>query len=406
VARSTDDGSTFGPWIAATPPIPGFTVTVPPDCCLNGGFRDGILENFAASPTWAGHLYLTWEQWTSGQADIMFAQSTDAGVSWSTPMQVNDPDANDQFQPSIAAGPRGAVAIAFYDRRLACPTDGSVGAGHAGQANLCIDTTLQAFKDDGSGAVAQGRNVRISQYSWDPTEPLQTIDGLPQVACAGHRTPCNRGFIGDYFGLAISAGNVYLRFAVPWIDGLVALGAAAARTRSITLMPTAALLVVRGSGPLGSALVALHHLSGGRLRVGLTPGSTQADYEAVRVPFAERWVRFDAEMSALRSFLEREAPAAAIPLWIASWGSEAGLRRVARHGDGWLASASHSTAEHFSQCLAYLTNQLERAQKPPGAFPNAIATMYLHLTDDPAEAQSVLEKLVSPYQAPSDLRDR
>ena len=32
--------------------------------------------------------------------------------------------------------------------------------------------------------------------------------------------------------------------------------------------------------------------------------------------------------------------------------------------------------------------------------------MYLHLTDDPAEAQSVLERLVSPYQAPSDLRDR
>jgi hypothetical protein len=212
VARSTDDGSTFGPWIAATPPIPGFTVTVPPDCCLNGGFRDGILENFAASPTYPGHLYLTWEQWTSGQADIMFAQSTDAGLTWSSPMQVNDPDANDQFQPSIAAGPGGAVAIAFYDRRRTCPSDVSVGPGHAGQANLCIDTTLQAFKDKGSGAVAQGGNVRISQYSWDPTEPLQTVDGLSQVACAGHRTPCNRGFIGDYFGLAISASKVYAFF--------------------------------------------------------------------------------------------------------------------------------------------------------------------------------------------------
>ena len=212
VARSTDDGSTFGPWIAATPPIPGFTVTVPPDCCLNGGFREGILENFAASPTYPGHLYLTWEQWTNGQADIMFAQSTDAGATWSSPMQVNDADANDQFQPSIAAGPDGAVAIAFYDRRLTCPADASVGAGHAGQANLCIDTTLQAFKDSGAGAVATSDNVRISKYSWDPTEPLQTIDGLPQVACAGHRTPCNRGFIGDYFGLAISEHNVYAFF--------------------------------------------------------------------------------------------------------------------------------------------------------------------------------------------------
>src|SRR5439155_1526372 len=93
---------------------------------------------YAAWTTYPGHLYLTWEQWTNGQADIMFAQSTDAGVTWSSPMQVNDADANDQFQPSIAAGPDGAVAIAFYDRRLTCPADASVGAGHAGQANLCI----------------------------------------------------------------------------------------------------------------------------------------------------------------------------------------------------------------------------------------------------------------------------
>jgi alkanesulfonate monooxygenase SsuD/methylene tetrahydromethanopterin reductase-like flavin-dependent oxidoreductase (luciferase family) len=32
--------------------------------------------------------------------------------------------------------------------------------------------------------------------------------------------------------------------------------------------------------------------------------------------------------------------------------------------------------------------------------------MYLHLTDDPAEANSVLGTLVSPHQAPTDLRDR
>jgi len=32
----------------------------------------------------------------------------------------------DQFQPSVAAGPGGAVAVAFYDRRAACPTDASV----------------------------------------------------------------------------------------------------------------------------------------------------------------------------------------------------------------------------------------------------------------------------------------
>ena len=210
----------------------------------------------------------------------------------------------------------------------------------------------------------------------------------------------------EALGYTTLCANDHLLFTVPWTDALVALGAAAARTQSISLMTTAALLVVRGPAPLGSAVVALHHLCGGRLRVGLTPGSTMADYEAVGIPFDERWSKFDADISALRSYLDRAAPASDIPLWVASWGSEAGLRRVARHGDGWLASAYHSTAEHFSKCISYLTTQLERLGKAPTAFPNAIATMYMHLTDDPAEASSVLGMLVSPRQAPADLRDR
>ncbi len=210
----------------------------------------------------------------------------------------------------------------------------------------------------------------------------------------------------EALGYTTLCANDHLLFAVPWTDGLVALGAASARTHSISLMTTAALLVVRGPAPLGSALIALHHLSGGRLRVGLTPGSTMADYEAVGIPFEERWSRFDAGISALRSYLDLAAPASHIPLWVASWGSEAGLRRVARHGDGWLASAYHSTAEQFSKSVSYLTAQLERSGKSPAGFPNAIATMYMHLTDDPAEAESVLGMLVSPRQAPADLRDR
>ena len=231
---------------------------------------------------------------------------------------------------------------------------------------------------------------------------------LPVAGFGGER-PAASTLIGcaeaaEALGYTTLCANDHLLFAIPWTDGLVALGAAAARTKSISLMTTAALLVVRGPAPLGSALAALHHLSGGRLRVGLTPGSTMADYEAVGIPFEERWSKFDADISALRSYLNRTTPG--IPLWVASWGSEAGLRRVARHGDGWLASAYHSTAEHFSQCVSYLTVQLERLGKPPGAFPNAIATMYLHLTDDPAEANSVLGMLVSPHQAPADLRDR
>src|SRR5437870_8778513 len=87
-------------------------------------FRDGILENFAASPTYPGHVYLTYENWDTAAShmDVYFTQSTNGGLTWSAATLVND-DANastDQFQPSVAAGSGGAVAVAFYDRRATC----------------------------------------------------------------------------------------------------------------------------------------------------------------------------------------------------------------------------------------------------------------------------------------------
>jgi hypothetical protein len=207
VSHSSDDGQTFSPFVAAA------TAGTLPACCLpNTNFRDGITESFAASPTYPGHLYLTYENWDGTQMDVKFTQSTDGGTTWSAPVTVNDNvDApgvpTDQFQPSVAAGPDGAVGVAFYDRRLACPNDPSILPADVGKTNFCIDTSLQAFKDSGAGAMAVGGNVRISQFSWDAQQPGQSVGGLSQLPCADAN--CAVGFIGDYFGLTISQHNIY-----------------------------------------------------------------------------------------------------------------------------------------------------------------------------------------------------
>jgi hypothetical protein len=213
VTKSTDDGVTWGPFVQAASPIEN-----PNGSFANTNFRDGIIENFASSETYPGHVYLTYEDYdpAAGTMNVKFTQSTDGGITWSAPILVND-DANtaatDQFQPSVAAGPGGAVAVAFYDRRAACPNDPSVLAADRGRTNLCIAVSLQAFKDSGgaAGAVRSGPNFDISTFIWDPEQPAQSLGGLPQYPCAGHNNPCphGRGFIGDYFGLAISNGNVY-----------------------------------------------------------------------------------------------------------------------------------------------------------------------------------------------------
>jgi hypothetical protein len=212
VARSTNDGNTFT-WFDT-----GQRAHGTPGCCLpNTTFRDGILENFAASPTHPGHLYLTYEDWNGTQFDVKFIQSSDFGMTWTEPVIVNDAAnsaTTDQFQPSVAAGPGGAVVVAFYDRRADCPIDRSVMHEDQGRSNFCIDVSVQAYKDSGAGAVAVGPNVRASEFTWDPEQPGQTIGGIDQMACAAHTDPCtSRAFIGDYFGLAISDLNVYT-FAV------------------------------------------------------------------------------------------------------------------------------------------------------------------------------------------------
>jgi hypothetical protein len=213
VTRSTDDGVTFGPFVEAATPGENPNGYLP-----NTNFRDGIIENFAASPTYPGHVYLTYEDWdfTHGQFDVKLTQSTDGGLTWTPAQTVNDaPNSatTDQFQPSVAAGPGGAVAVAFYDRRATCPDDPSILPADRGAANTCIDISLQAYKDRGTaaGATAVGGNVRVSRYTWDPDQPQQVVGGLPQYPCAAHTFPCptGSGFIGDYFGLAISGTRIY-----------------------------------------------------------------------------------------------------------------------------------------------------------------------------------------------------
>jgi alkanesulfonate monooxygenase SsuD/methylene tetrahydromethanopterin reductase-like flavin-dependent oxidoreductase (luciferase family) len=63
------------------------------------------------------------------------------------------------------------------------------------------------------------------------------------------------------------------------------------------------------------------------------------------------------------------------PIWIGSWGSEAGLRRTARIGDGWLASAYNTTPPEFAARLQLLNGYLESEGRDSKTFPNALATI-------------------------------
>jgi len=221
VTRSTDDGNTF-----TTPVKAGSGRLIGTTRLTNTTFRDGINFAFAVSQDFPGHLYLAYNDFNGAQYNVYLVQSTDHGKTWSAPESVNDditaPKVADHFQPAVAAGSNGAVAVAFYDRRRDCPNDPSIIPQDVGRSNFCIDVSVQPYKDSGSGAVAAGSNIRASNDTWDPQQPgllvnkvdgttsdLQTLGGLGQIACASHNDPCRNSFIGDYFGLAISGANIY-----------------------------------------------------------------------------------------------------------------------------------------------------------------------------------------------------
>jgi alkanesulfonate monooxygenase SsuD/methylene tetrahydromethanopterin reductase-like flavin-dependent oxidoreductase (luciferase family) len=235
--------------------------------------------------------------------------------------------------------------------------------------------------------------------------PLMDFGGHPYTLehlVAYARTARDLGFD------AVSA-NDHLVFSVPWLDGPTALAAVVEHTGTMTLATTVALPVVRGPVPLAKALAAIDRLSGGRLVAGVGPGSSPDDYAAAGIAFEERWPRFEASVVELRELWTRLAPPpvqpGGPPLWIGSWGSPAGLRRVARLADGWLASAYNTTPELFADAWSQLQSLLgSRAAE----FPNALATMWCYITDDEAEAERVLmERVVPTVHRPEEvLRER
>jgi alkanesulfonate monooxygenase SsuD/methylene tetrahydromethanopterin reductase-like flavin-dependent oxidoreductase (luciferase family) len=229
-------------------------------------------------------------------------------------------------------------------------------------------------------------------------------------------------------GFAAVSANDHFVFSTPWLDGPTALAAVVERSGELALATTVSLVALRGPVPLAKSLVALDILSGGRLIAGLGPGSSQRDYDAIGMAFEDRWKRFDEAVTILRGLLGRApgpevtryypladvelAPPprqdGGIPLWIGSWGSAAGLRRVARLADGWLASAYNTTPERFASGRELLAGELPRHGRNGDEFPNALVTMWTWVTEDRAERDRVLRDRLAPLlkRDPEELRDQ
>jgi alkanesulfonate monooxygenase SsuD/methylene tetrahydromethanopterin reductase-like flavin-dependent oxidoreductase (luciferase family) len=236
-----------------------------------------------------------------------------------------------------------------------------------------------------------------------------------------------RGALASYtdaagrLGYGFVSANDHLVFQRPWLDGIVALASVLEHAGDMQLATTVALPVVRGPAALAKAAAALDVLSEGRLVLGVGPGSSERDYETAGLDFRERWPRLDESLRVLRAHLTVDAPdvdgrfyatrhrleprparVGGPPIWIGSWGSAAGLRRVARLGDGWLASAYNLMPERARAARATLGEELAAAGRQLDGFPCSLATMWTYVTEDRRAATRHLARLADLLNRPAD----
>src|SRR6478752_5731307 len=229
------------------------------------------------------------------------------------------------------------------------------------------------------------------------------------------------------FGFDWVAANDHLMFHRPWLDGPTSLAAVLPEAERMTLATTIALPVLRHPVALAKAMGTLDVLSNGRVVVGLGPGSHRDDYRVVGLPWEERWPRFEEAIAALRALWNPDgapfegrfystagvrlepvpARSGGPPIWIGSWGSDVGLRRVARLGDGWLASAYNTTPETFRKGRDLLRGFLQEAGRPVDPFPNALASMFFYIAEDGQRVARAIEEIATSLgRSPEEARER
>ena len=253
---------------------------------------------------------------------------------------------------------------------------------------------------------------------------------LPQIVWPG-ATPPTVDVIVDYVSTARALGftaisaNDHLVHRRPWFDSQTGLALALPHADGMTLATTVGLPVVRGPSSFAKTFAQLDHLSDGRVLTAVSAGSSPEDYAVAGIPWEERWKRLDESIGMLRALwggepfsgrfyasegarIEPEpARAGGPPIWVGSWGSERGLKRVATLGDGWLASAYNTTPPIFAKALSTLRTMLTDAGREASQFPNSLATMMFNVTEDATTTEFITNAVASSLnRSPGEIAER
>jgi len=216
--------------------------------------------------------------------------------------------------------------------------------------------------------------------------------------------------------------NDHIVFKTGWLDAISSLAAIAVTTNRIKIGTSILNVVIRNPVICAKALSSIDILSSGRLFVGLGPGSYKGDYDICGIPFEDRWKRFSEALEIMHAFWSERGESKSRlvdyegkyyklkgisidpkpyqkphpPIMIASWGSEPGLRRVAKYGDGWMASAYNITPEKFKEKWRLLLTYRKELNKDVESFENSVMTMFGYIDNDKEKVHDMVKNVLSP----------
>jgi len=182
------------------------------------------------------------------------------------------------------------------------------------------------------------------------------VGRMLEVARAAEDAGLDSVWVTDHVIVPKTANVIYREHmldplaVLPWLAGV---------TRQVALGTSVVILPYRSPIPVAKLLASVDVLSGGRLIVGAAIGWLEGEFEALAVPFKERVSRSEEALELFRTLWTQERPElvtrrhrlhdvvfSPMPrahLWVGC-NSEGALRRVARLGDGWHATATNHDA--------------------------------------------------------------
>jgi alkanesulfonate monooxygenase SsuD/methylene tetrahydromethanopterin reductase-like flavin-dependent oxidoreductase (luciferase family) len=216
--------------------------------------------------------------------------------------------------------------------------------------------------------------------------------------------------------------NDHIVFHTSWLDALTTLSAVASSTTRILIGTSILNIVVRNPVVCAKALAAIDILSSGRLFAGVGPGSHRGDYDVCGMDFSERWPRFSEALQIFVMLLSSNNTSKSIdykgkyyalrdiillpkpvqkphpPIYVGSWGSEVGLKRLAKYSNGWMASAYNITPTKFKEKWNFLLAYRKSLGKDEEEelFDNSVMSMFGYIDDDKDRVRKVVREILAP----------